>query len=291
MKILKKNEYTYDTYSKWGDIIWFSNLEHLKDIKEDLDAIENLINLDFKNLSNKDFFTLISRFYSIYITRDDFLNALSKVNGIEYDKIEKLNSRMIFKDMVSEGHGRDFSWWEETFQIGWIVATSKDLTLNSDYNYSNEEIKQMIKNKQIISFNNYVRAIGMDPELSYEPERVEKINIPKIDFDYADPDAYKYSIYFDFSLLKEGESEFSKDVYKVICSMIKKRLNKKKILNDCKQIILFLKDNIHLVNGVIRTEAEYFIDKDVEKKYLDLYGELMAKHKILSLTLVSKTQK
>jgi len=235
MHITKKNEYDYDAYdSRWKEIVWFHGLEYLKDVKKDLDAINKLIESDFKKISDKDFYDLVSNFYSIYLTKNDLLNILSKVNGIEYNKFKKINSTMTFKDIVTEGHGRDFGWWEETYQIGWIVATSKDLVLNRDYNYSKEEIEQMVKKKQIISFGKYAQSIGITPVLSYKSEEVEKINILKINFDFDDYDELlnEFDVYFDFSLLKTDDSTFDEEVYKTAVSMIRKRLNKKNLQNQ-----------------------------------------------------------
>lgn len=290
MHITKKNEYNYDgNFSRWEEIVWFQNLEYLKDVKKDLDAINKLIESDFKKISDKDFYDLVSNFYLIYLTKNDLLNILSKVNGIEYNKFEKLNSRMTFKDIVTEGHGRNFDWWEETYQIGWIVATSKDLVLNRDYNYSKEEIEQMVKKKQVISFGKYAQSIGMEPVLSYKSEEVEKINILKINFDFEDYDELlnEFDVYFDFCLLKKDDSIFNKEVYKTAVSMIRKRLNKKKVLNDCKKIILFLNDNIHLISEVVQNE--YFTDENDKNKYLDLSEELTISHKNLLLQYTHKT--
>ena len=289
MNISRKKSYDYDSYgSIWKEIIWYGNLRYLNDIKIDLDTIKKLMDSDFKDLSDEEFYNLISRFYSIYITKDDILKILSKVNGIEYDKFEKLNSRMTFKDVVSEGHGKDFSYWEETFEIGWIVATAKNLTLNPEYNYSKKEIEQMIRNKQIICLDEQPIAIGMDPKLPYKAETPENVDIPKVNLDNADIDEFldEYDSYINFNLLRTNDSEFSKEVYKTAFAIIRKRLNKKKVLSDCRQIILFLNNNFHLINKVLQNKS--FDNETDKKKYIDLHEELTASHKSLSLTLTPR---
>ena len=287
MYIEKRNEYDPDfrSGSRWSEIEYSFNLEYLEDVKNDLIAIEKLIDSNFKDLPDEEFFKLVSNFYSIYIGKKDILNILSKVNGIEYNKIQKLNSTMTFKDIVSEGHGRDFSWWEETFQVIYIVATSNDLTLKQYCHYSKEEIKQMVKKKQIVSFGKYPKARGMDPKLPYKPEEFGKIKMLNMSLDIESVDELLegFDTSFDFSVLTKDASTFSEEVYKNAVSLIRKRLNKKKVLNDCKEILLFLKENIDSINDVIKNE--YFDDEKDEKKYLDLSKEVKQHQKSLLLSL------
>lgn len=287
MYIEKRNEYDPDfrSGSRWSEIEYFFNLEYLEDVKKDLIAIEKLIDSNFKDLPDEEFFKLVSNFYSIYIGKKDILNVLSKVNGIEYNKFQKLNSTMTFKDIVSEGHGRDFSWWEETFQVIYIVATSNDLTLKQYRHYSKEEIKQMVKKKQIISFGKYSKARGMNPKLPYKAEEFDKIEMLNMSLDIESVDELLegFDTSFNFNILTKDASTFSEEVYKNAVSLIRKRLNKKKVLNDCKEILLFLKENIDSINDIIKNE--YFDDEKKEKKYLDLSKEVKQHQKSLLLSL------
>ena len=305
MHIRKRNEYDNDFYSgsRWSEIECFSKLEYLEDIKNDLIAIKKLIDSNFKDLPDEEFIKLVSNFYLIYIGKKDILNIISKVNNIEYNKIQKLNSTMTFKDIVSEGHGRDFSWWEETFQVIYIVATSYDLTLKEHY-YSKEEIKQMVKNKQIILFDSVPRTIGINSKLQFkfeeyekrlgllfdkakEYEKIEMLNI-SLDIDSVDKLLEEFDTNFDFSILIKGTTPFSEEVYKNTVSLIRKRLNKKKVLNDCKEILLFLNENIDSINDVIKNE--YFYDEKDEKKYLDLSKEVKQHQKSLLLNLTNYSE-
>ena len=284
MHIEKKKEYDYEEYgSRWQEIVWFDNYQYIKEVKKDLEAIERLLDVDFKDLSDRDFYSLISNFYSVYLTKRDILGLASKVNGVLYDKFEKLNSRMTFKDMVTEGHGRDFSWWEETYQLEFLVMTSEDIKLDSDYNYSKEEILEMIRNKQIVSLGCYAKAVGFEPVLPYETEKVEKLDILKFDLEHENKDDFicRYRDLFKFDNLKEGDSSFSQAVYKNAISLLRKRLNKKKVINDCKDIILFLNDNIELVDEVVRDGI--YMDEGEREEYLDLSKDLSSSHKSLSL--------
>ena len=51
-----------------------------------------------------------------YKIENEVIAIADYINKIEYDRFVYLNTRDIFKDLVSEGQGRDFSFWEDYFQ-------------------------------------------------------------------------------------------------------------------------------------------------------------------------------
>ena len=276
MHIVKKNEYSYDNDSNWLELVWYGYLRYLEYVKRDLDAIGVLIDYDFKDIPDKTFYNLVSNFYSIYLTKGDILNIISRVKGIQYDRFEALNSRMVFKDIVREGHGRDFSWWEETFQVNYIVAVAKDFTIDPNHNYSKEDIEEMAKNKQIVAVDSYSKDIGMNPKLSFIKEEPTNVDIDTLRLGLGCDFLSEYDNIFQLDLLENIDSEFASKVYKTAISLIKKRLNKKKVLNECKQILLFLNENMGRMNEAVN----HF---DGGNEYLDLSHELVASHqKLLS---------
>lgn len=276
MHIVKKNEYSYDNDSNWSELVWYGYLSYLEYVKRDLDAIGVLIDYDFKDIPDKTFYNLVSNFYSIYLYNGDILNIISRVKGIQYDRFEALNSRMVFKDIVSEGHGRDFSWWEETFQVNYVVAVAKDFAIDPNHNYSKEDIEEMAKNKQIVAIDSYSKDIGMNPKLSFIKEEPTNVDIDTLRLGLGCDFLSEYDNIFQLDLLENIDSEFASKVYKTAISLIKKRLNKKKVLNECKQILLFLNENMGRMNEAVN----HF---DGGNEYLDLSHELVASHqKLLS---------
>ena len=271
MHIVKKNEYSYDNDSNWSELVWYGYLSYLEYVKRDLDAIGVLIDYDFKDIPDKTFYNLVSNFYSIYLYNGDILNIISRVKGIQYDRFEALNSRMVFKDIVSEGHGRDFSWWEETFQVNYIVAVAEDFTIDPNHNYSKEDIEEMAKNKQIVAVDSYSKDIGMNPKLSFIKEEPTNVDIDTLRLGLGCDFLSEYDNIFQLDLLENIDSEFASKVYKTAISLIKKRLNKKKVLNECKQILLFLNENMGRMNEAVN----HF---DGGNEYLDLSHELVASH-------------
>lgn len=276
MHIVKKNEYSYDNDSNWSELVWYGYLSYLEYVKRDLDAIGVLIDYDFKDIPDKTFYNLISNFYSIYLNNGDILNIISRLKGIQYDRFEALNSRMVFKDIVREGYGRDFSWWEETFQVNYIVAVAEDFTIDPNHNYSKEDIEEMAKNKQIVAIDSYSKDIGMNPKLSFIKEEPTNVDIDTLRLGLGCDFLSEYDNIFQLDLLENIDSEFASKVYKTAISLIKKRLNKKKVLNECKQILLFLNENMGRMNEAVN----HF---DGGNEYLDLSHELVASHqKLLS---------
>lgn len=84
MDVRLKN-YTYD-YVNSG-----SEEDILKTFKEELrrilNILENLINGDFKNMSDTEFYSLIFEVYSITFHNKDYLNIISKLKNKKDNKI------------------------------------------------------------------------------------------------------------------------------------------------------------------------------------------------------------
>lgn len=282
MYIEKRKEYDYDEYgSRWKEIVWFDNYQYIKDVKKDLDAIKRMMEVEFKNLSNEEFYDLISNFYKVYITKKEILDIVSKVSGVRYDKFERLNSRMAFKSLVTEGHGRDFSWWEETYEAAWCVATLEGFSLDPEYNYSKDEIRELVKSKKIVSFGRYAHDVGFDPDLPYEAEELEKIDVPEVKLEYDNvEDFIQWNNIFKFEDLKQGDTDFSKSVQRGAVSLLRRRLNKKRVLKDCSSIIAFLDENIHMIDDVV--ENGYYMDEGKKDEYLGISQEVTTNHKALS---------
>ena len=312
MYIKEKNVYGYYNYQdRWDEGGWWwsemfsgsaAYFENLEDVKVDLDAINTLIDSDFSDICDRDFYYLISRFYSINLTIKELLNIISRVNSCYYDKFELLNSRQTFCISKQEGHGKDLNLWSDKYLVRWIVATTKDFNLNPNYNYSKDEIEKMILNKQIVAIARWDKKVGIDStKLPYQEEEFEDIKNSKIacDAKYIRNYLYAYDFTntgnfntifdkpgFDFDCLKEGENNFSKNIYKEACSMIRIRLNKEQVLKICEQIVLFLKDEIDKLFP--RIQESYFCIYSNKEKYLNLAKELKDINNILLIKLEKK---
>lgn len=310
MYICRKKKYghydedRYDEPGLWWGRMFGSGSSYfvfLEEVKKDLEAIDILNDADFDKINDENFYSLISRFYSIALTLKDFLNIISRVNCVYYDKIELLNTKQTFEVDVHHGSINDCVHWTDKYQARWIVATARNFSLNPNYNYSKDEIDSMILNKQIVAISKYPKKVGTDKtKLPYEEEKVENMEGAKIecDSDYITGKLEYYQfenpwfddnfnkLKLDFNCLKAGKNDFSKKIYKEACSMIKMRLNKKQVLKECEQIILFLTNEVEKLFPLI--EESYFCVSSDKKKYLILAREITDMVSTLSLKLKSK---
>ena len=311
MYIKKKKVYGYFNEDRYDESGWWWErmismggpyFESLEEVKKDLEAIDTLIESDFSEINDKDFYCLISRIYSINLTIKDLLYIISRINNVYYDKIELLNTRQTFDISKQHGHGKDLDCWTDKYQVRWIVATARNFNLNPNYNYSEDEIKNMMLNKQIVAISTYPKKLGTaGVKLPYKEEKFTDINGLRVECDsnYVTGQLYSYNFnnhgYFDdffdklgidFCCLEEGNNDFSKKVYKEACSMIRMRLNKEEVLRDCKQIILFLKNEVgELAPRILESYFCVYSDKD---KYLNLAKEITDINNTLLLKLKNK---
>ena len=91
-----------------------------------------MIESDFDKLTDKELYELLSKVYSIILDENDYLKMLSKYNGKNYTFIYRIPTTMTFSSRVTEGHGRSFDWWNQLYQVYYLVAISD--TFNFDYN-------------------------------------------------------------------------------------------------------------------------------------------------------------
>ena len=297
MHIKKKNIYGYyniqDRFDEggwwWGRMLCMGDdhFEHLEDIKIDLQAIDTLIDSDFNNISDVDFYYLISRFYSFDLTITELLNIISRANDSCYDKFELLNTRQTFCISEQEGHGKDLNCWVDKYQVRWIVTTAKDFNLNADYNYSIDEIEQMILNKQIVAIIRQDKFVGTDSvKLPYQEEDFKDINVKiACNSEYIEEYlyAYNYNLPFNFDFLEYEKNNFSKKIYNEGCYMIRMILNKEEVLKNCMKILLFLKNEIDKVFP--RIQKGYFFVYSDKEKYLNLTQEIKEFNKELFIKL------
>lgn len=135
MKIVNKREnYEYDTD--------YNHKETLKLVK-----LISIFLQSMENISTQDLFNLIKYFYAFEIETEDYFNYLNQTNGTDFDKIVEIPTNSIVMDICSEGHGRDFSWWSQNYQIMIKAATKDFIPLKKEY--SNKEIQQLIDKSKI----------------------------------------------------------------------------------------------------------------------------------------------
>lgn len=253
MNIIREDLYSYNNYSRWSEIYWFGYYVYLDEIKEDLRVIEYLLNNNFK-VGKEEFYKLIHIFYHIVVNREDILRIISDINKVCYDTVEQIKTRDIQKELKSEGHYKDFSWWLESYQKCLNVAMSTNFAVNNDYSFSNKEIKEMIARKVIFPLEITRIDIGYNPKIKFKTEEFDlsKINNECLTLFENTNEAYSY----DIQKINNPVTEYDKIVYDRILSLIRKRLNNKRVLNDFRTIIDFLNKNIEKINIIDEYKGE-----------------------------------
>lgn len=127
------------------------NLETFKiQIKKYIYAMNNLIDIDLNKLSDEEFCSLISEIYNVYIDDEDCLKILSKKNKKKYNMFTEITTKMTYEATATEGHGKNFSWWNQIYQVVYEVAVSEDISIDSSKDYNSKEIEEMIIDKNIV---------------------------------------------------------------------------------------------------------------------------------------------
>ena len=199
-----------------------------------------------ENIDTNDLYELIKYFYTIKIETKDYLDYLNQTKGTDFDKTVEIPTKRVVMDRTSEGHGRDFSWWQENYQI-MIKAATKDF-IPSKEEYTEEEINQLINNGIIY------------PLHPFGKKTKKKSN------------GYKVNVnYLISSITKELDN---KDVYfNFMVNKILSKIGINNFLEEIRRVIISLKLDS------IEDEDRYYDEEDYE--YLKIYDDLANKLIIL----------
>lgn len=219
-----------------------------KELTKYIGNINNLITVDFKTLSDEEFYDLVCKVYSISLTEEDYLKIISKKNGKNYNILDEIGTYMTSADTVTTGKGRDFEWHEQLYQVRYIVAVSDDTNIEYDCTLSKKKIMEMINNKSIVIVGSKLEPLNTELELYEEME-----NMPSMDIDLSDS-FYVDGIYGDDIC---GDI-WKDDNFPVVISILRKKITKKRILRDMKDYIEELQEQIKEV---------------LSSKYDDAYNE------------------
>lgn len=146
-------------------------------IKYILNVLENLINGDLKNMSDEEFYNLISKLYNFDFDEYDYLKIISEVNQKNYNQFMEIGTYMTFNGIATEGHGKSFGWWNQLYQITYIAALSDDTEIKSDAILTKEEIKRLIEDKKIVLVRDNTRPINNELPYSEEIETLPTMDL------------------------------------------------------------------------------------------------------------------
>lgn len=172
-----------DEKSNEGEKIDFTKVNYV--MEKLLNGAECCIEMitNRNNLSNKDFYDKLNQF--AYISCWDEVDCY-KVLELAYDT-KFLGETVISTTMHTnvqkkEGHGHDFSWWNEEIGIDLRIIYSKDFNIEYDHFYTVEEIKKLIDEKKVVIISIMERDLSLGEE-NYKKESYQIFNCAFDDYD------------------------------------------------------------------------------------------------------------
>ena len=257
-----------DTYAYIGRSSDEENAEEFKrEVKKYISTIKEIVEVDFDRLTDKELYELLTKVYNIYRDDKDYLEMLSKRYNKEYTRFYRIPTTFTFYDTKQEGHGINFSWWPQLYQIYYNVVATNDVNFECNKIYTKDEIKEMVDTKNIVILKQESEEIMNNPE--FEKEEYEEL--PILDIDIND---YGNNI-----------SRFIINNYQLFGKRLREKFTKKNVLNDMKKLINDFQDDINAIfyyansndtinYNIARICKEWFDTSNDKKEYESLQKKL-----------------
>ena len=257
-----------DTYAYIGRSSDEENAEEFKrEVKNYISTINEIVEVDFDRLTDKELYELLTKVYNIYLDDKDYLEMLSKRYNKEYTRFYRIPTTFTFYDTKQEGHGINFSWWPQLYQIYYNVVATNDVNFECNKIYTKDEIKEMVDTKNIVILKQESEEIMNNPE--FEKEEYEEL--PILDIDIND---YGNNI-----------SRFIINNYQLFGKRLREKFTKKNVLNDMKKLINDFQDDINAIfyyansndtinYNIARICKEWFDTSNDKKEYESLQKKL-----------------
>ncbi|MBR5227246.1 MAG: hypothetical protein IKV94_01225 [Clostridia bacterium] len=221
--------------------------EILKIFKEELRKYIYIIKRfaveDLKKLSDDEFWELVKEVYSVKLLERDYLKLLSKKYKKEYYKFVEINTSMVYEQTETEGKGKNFSWWQQLYQVRYVVAVSSECKVSYGDLFTKAEIEEKVQNNDIVLVR--LQCEPLNGTISFEKENFQEFEITELGV-------------FNYEGKIFGYVEKNENFHSVI-SLLRRALNKKRIRKDMADIIEELKFRIHEI---------------ITDKFVDYYSEI-----------------
>lgn len=259
-----------DTYAYIYRASEKENSETFKEqVKKYIDTIDNLVNADFSKLSDEEFYDLLCKIYNISLEEKDFLEIISKRNNDKYDRFVEIGTYMTFSSTNTEGKGKNFSWWEQLYQIRYIVAVAEGCwNIDNDSIFSKEDIKNMIDDKSIVIIAKKDKPLNSKP--NFKSEDVQ--NFPLMNLNFSN------SLFGMYGSIHKDEN------FSVVVSMLRKRFTKRRILKDMRDYVeelqcqidrvLFKNSDDYAYNEIAKLCGEWFEVSEEKQTYSRLVKKI-----------------
>ena len=186
--------------------------KRIEELLHGAESCQEMIN-NRRKLSNEEFYKLLNNFGRVHAWNDyDCQKVLELACKTKFAGKEIIPTTMHTIIQKTEGHGRDFSWWDEEVGINFKIFYTEDFNFDNEHAYTKEEIKRLIEEKKIFLVSEAERNYPWDLE-PYKEEEYES-------FECAYDDIFSK----EFEFLNEKGK-----YYKYTLQYIRKCLNKRKL--------------------------------------------------------------
>ena len=195
-----------------GEKIDFTEVnQRIEQLLHGAENCQEMIN-NRRKIEDKDFYSMLNEFAYIGGWDEyDCYNVLEIAYNTKFAGYATINTTMHATVQKTEGHGRDFSWWNEEIGVDFKILYTKDFEVDYEHFYTIEEIKKLIAEKKILIVSEEERSLAWEED-NYKKEKYQR-------FDYA---------YDDYSMKHEFFDETGK-FYKYTLKYIKKKLNSRQL--------------------------------------------------------------
>ena len=238
MYIEKKSH--YDTSSNlpfWESVDRYSCYSEFDYAISEIENIHKsfilLLSKDYKCITDEEYYNIINQFYDITFFKSDILKILSIIDKVNYDKYQWLKTRVIFTTLVTEGHGRDFSFWNATRQLMLELITPDGLVIDKKHDYSSEEIKEIFNNYKVYLFDYSNKDLGIEPKLPFEKETTIGFKAPMFKIvDYDEEDCFGFGL----GQIKYDDENFNENIKQTGYKLVRRKIRPTTVFKFAKDI-------------------------------------------------------
>ena len=211
-----------------GEKVDFTDMNYkIEQLLRGAESCKTMID-DKSKLSDTDFYSMLNEFAYINEWNDyDCYNVLEMAYNTKFVDEAIIKTTMHTFYQKTEGHRKDFSWWNEEVGIDFKILYTNDFEIDYEHFYSINEIKNLITEKKILIVSEKDRDLALD-ESNYKKEKYQA-------FDYA---------YDDYNMQYEFFNEDGK-FYKYTLKYIKKELNSRQLKKLFSEHLDYVEDEIY----------------------------------------------
>lgn len=253
-------------------------------IIEQDELIKYIENIDINSLTHLGYYNLLSKICEIKLVNDDYIEIAKQISNFNDCLLIDIKTNMKYSVIVSEGHKRDFSWWDEDYLVGYTVLSPKYISTSQIYDL--EEILEKVKKRELfIITNNFYSKLYNDENGDFYYKNNGQKN-------YIDVKEYReipflttnYNEIDDITFFENITTNFNPEDknFNEIMKYIRKRIPQKKLLYLFKKYLVELEKNIvDMIN--------IWVDDTTDN--INILEEMQEKCNKLTKNLKNKTEK